>query len=129
MGARTTWEIRGYEGSPSIYLYSHWGGDSKWSDTQSALSMAEPRWSDPSYASRIFISQIVGRNWDSETGFGIAAGKRGEAPFEESYFPVVVDFGTKLIEVTGETYTFNEFLALEDKSEEIVELFWSGAIS
>lgn len=36
-----------------------------------ALATARPRWDDPAYATRICISQIVGADWDSETGYGI----------------------------------------------------------
>ena len=36
---------------------------------------SSPRWNDPSYATRIAISQIIGDNWNSEYGFGIYTGK------------------------------------------------------
>lgn len=125
MGARTTWEIRQYSDSPAIYLYSHWGGDSKWSDTAAALAAAEPRWSDPSYATRIFISQIVGREWDQETGFGIVAGPENECPFEEEYFSMVIDFSSSQV-ITGQRiFTFEDFLKSEDFSEDEVTEFWN----
>ena len=125
MGARTTWEIRTYSDSPSIYLYSHWGGDSKWSDTAAALAAAEPRWGDPSYGARIFISQIVGREWDQETGFGIVAGPAGDCPFEESYFSMVIDFSSRQV-ITGQRiFTFEDFLKSEDFSEDEVTEFWN----
>lgn len=126
MGARTTWEIRGHSDDSSIYLYSHWGGDSKWVDTASALAESEPRWGDVSYASRIFISQIIGNNWNSETGYGIVSDARGVSPFEEEYFSVVVDFSNNTIEVGSEIFSFHEFLASDDKTEEIMESIWSS---
>ncbi len=126
MGARTTWEIRTDSEGPSIYLYSHWGGDSKWSDTRRALEQAEPRWGDSTYGARIFISQIIGTQWDSETGFGIMAGEPGEVPFEEEYFRMVVDFSNQTILVSGEEITFRDFLVSENKSDTLVELFWGG---
>jgi hypothetical protein len=36
-----------------------------------AVIAARPRWQDPAYATRIAISQIVGNQWDMETGFGL----------------------------------------------------------
>ena len=124
MGARTQWEIRTSADGPSIYLYSHWGGDSKWSDTHDAIEKARPRWNDPSYGSRIFISQIVGSNWNEETGFGIIASVEGAAPFEESYFSAVVDFSTKTITFGSMEWTFEEFLDAEDVSEELTDEYW-----
>lgn len=109
MGARTTWEIRTYKDSPSIYLYSHWGGETKWEDTIEAMKACEPRWGDPSYGARIFISTIVGNQWESETGFGITAGPQGEVPFEESYISVVVDFGRQVVETPYSIHNFSDF--------------------
>jgi len=36
-----------------------------------AVSAAEPRWQDESYATRIAISQLIKDEWASETGWGI----------------------------------------------------------
>lgn len=124
MGARTQWEIRTDADGPSIYLYSHWGGDSKWDDTVRALEAARPRWSDPSYGARIFISQIVGTQWDLETGFGITAGEEGQAPFEESYFSAVIDFSSKLVTFGSMQWTFEEFLTADEETEALGNEFW-----
>lgn len=121
MGARTYWEIRTRENSPSIYLYSHWGADSKWEDTASALKATEPRWGDTTYSARIFISQIIGNLWDSETGFGITAEPAGSMPFDEESFSVVVDFSNNTIRVSDLEYSFEEFLASADNTESILE--------
>ena len=126
MGARTTWEIRTNSHS-AIYLYSHWGGESKWADTVSALQSAQPRWSDPTYGARIFISQIIGKDWDLETNFGIAAGDVGAVPFEESYFPMVIDFPSNTISAGAYFYTFAEFLEANDVSEWLTEMNWENA--
>jgi hypothetical protein len=124
MGARTVWEIRTYSDRPSIYLYSHWGGDTKWIDTVQALEQARFRWDDPSYGARIFISQIVGSQWDLETGFGITAGDSGEVPFEESYFNAVIDFSSKTVTLGEHLYTFEEFVSADDITEQLGNEFW-----
>ena len=126
MGARTQWEIRTYADSPSIYLYSHWGGDSKWSDTVDAIEKARPRWDDPSYGARIFISQIIGSNWDEETGFGIIADEAGQAPFEESYFSAVIDFSSKTVTFGSMIWTFEEFLTANEETEALGKEFWGA---
>lgn len=58
-----------------IYLYSHWGGCDRYIDAQRAITAARPRWSDPAYATRIAVSQIVENYWKEELGFGLSAGE------------------------------------------------------
>ena len=111
MGARTTWAVKTQEGDAVVWLYSHWGGESKLENTKDALYKAEPRWSDSTYGARIFISQIVGDSWDSETGFGITTGTLEHVPFEEEYDLVVVDFTTKTITYGRFEFTFEDFLS------------------
>lgn len=113
MGARTTWAVKTKKGDAVIWLYSHWGGDSKLRDTKDALLKSEPRWGDSTYGARIFISQIIGDQWDSETGFGITTGTLEHVPFEESYDLVVVDFTTDTITYGRFEFSFEEFLAEE----------------
>ena len=36
-----------------------------------AVAKAQPRWSDPSYATRIAISNMIGDGWTFETGWGL----------------------------------------------------------
>lgn len=121
MGARTTWAVKTETGDAVVWLYSHWGGEGKFIDTMNALAKAQPRWSDSTYGARIFISQIIGNDWDSETGFGITTGTLAQIPFEESYELVVVDFTTNTITYGTFTSSFEEFVALNaDKQLEIV---------
>lgn len=88
MGARTNFTFKTETGS--LTLYSHWGGDSKAFDLASALNAAMPRikMEDNAYALRIIVSQLIGPNWDSETGYGLHVGEEGG---EEQYYPVTVD--------------------------------------
>jgi len=57
-----------------VWLYSHYGGKNSGQLVARAVEVARERWSDPSYATRIAISMIVGENWGDSTGFGISAG-------------------------------------------------------
>lgn len=91
MGARTNFQLKDEQGS--IWLYSHWGGDSKMPDLANALDKARPRWDDSSYGIRIVVSQLIGNQWDSETGYGLSSYESGE----ESYEPVCVDFTNKTV--------------------------------
>lgn len=104
MGARTNWELT--LNGKSVYLYSHWGGDDKLTDTKRALEAAEPRWHDGTYALRIFISNIIGPAWNSETGYGIST----EDEFEETYTPALINFDTKQVTYGEITLSFYEFV-------------------
>lgn len=104
MGARTVFEVKDQNGS--IFLYSHWGGDTKVEDAINALRVAQPRWNDTTYGMRIFISQIVGAEWDDETGYGISA----KHTFEEQYEPMVIDFDNNIVTYLGEDRPFKAFI-------------------
>jgi hypothetical protein len=119
MGSRTEWIIKEDNSGNAVHLYSHWGGDSKFADTQSAIAKAEPRWHDTSYGVRIFISQIIGNQWESETGFGIAVGNDSDNIFEESYFHAVIDFPNRTVTFGSHEWTFEDFVNAEDISEEL----------
>jgi hypothetical protein len=43
-----------------------------------AVFKARPRWSDPSYATRITISQMINNDWGSETGWGLHVNEIGD---------------------------------------------------
>ena len=75
MGDRAVIGFRSNESDEApIFLYSHWGGSDRYSDTQRAIEAARPRWDDPAYATRIAVSQIIENYWSEETGFGLTAG-------------------------------------------------------
>lgn len=104
MGSRTNFELKDSAGS--VWLYSHWNGESKANDVANALLKAEARWSDPSYAMRIVASQLIGKDWDSETGYGLSSYQVGE----ESYDPICIDFENQTVTYHHETVSFEKFI-------------------
>jgi len=54
-----------------VFLYGHWAGYRMLENLADAVSAAEPRWNDESYATRIAISHLIKDEWASETGWGI----------------------------------------------------------
>ena len=58
-------------GETCLKFYTHWDGTNLPENLQRAIEKARPRWTDESYCLRIIISQLVGADWDSETGSGI----------------------------------------------------------
>lgn len=71
MGDRRVVGFRENEDAGTVFMYSQWGGESQVTDLIAAIEKAEPRWNDPSYATRIALSQLIGNEWNNETGHGI----------------------------------------------------------
>jgi hypothetical protein len=71
MGDRANFGFR-QEDDSIIFLYGHWAGEGMLNTLATAIHKARPRWTDESYATRICISQIIGDEWNEETGWGIS---------------------------------------------------------
>lgn len=112
MGARTVWIIKTSD-EHALHVYGHWAGEFKITRTQRALAYARGRWSDESYCARIFLSQLIEDDWDTETGWGMMAGHPDSVMFEEEYVPVTLDVIARTITVSGRIMTYQEFLDTE----------------
>ena len=55
----------------TIVLYGHWAGHNMLANLAEAVAKAQSRWTDPSYATRIAISQMIGDGWGMENGWGL----------------------------------------------------------
>lgn len=107
MGARTNFTFTTDTGS--LTLYSHWGGDSKDVDLAQALKVALPRLSmgDTAYALRIIVSELIGPDWNSETGFGLFVGEEGG---EEQYEPITVDLTNNTVIDSSGAHPINQYI-------------------
>lgn len=94
MGARVHFVFKQDESGKNVTLYSHWGADSWEIDLAYALEKAQPRWDDPTYATRIVVSQLVGDQWQSETGFGLYVTDDTSEFWDEV---VIIDFVKKTV--------------------------------
>ena len=75
MGDRIAFGFKAEQDKPAVWLYSHWGGSSRYEDLAAAVEKARPRWDQGDYATRIAICSLIGSdNWSDEVGFGIEAG-------------------------------------------------------
>lgn len=110
MGSRTVWKIQ-TDRNQGIHLYAHSDGEEKLQITAEALIIAKPRWSDESYFTRIFISQVIGDQWDSEYGYGLWAGSMDTDYFDESYEQCEIYPESKQIFFDGVSYTYEQFIA------------------
>jgi len=70
----------------TIVLYGHWAGHQMLGKLADAVIAARPRWSDPAYATRIAISQIIGNDWSDETGYGLHVNEISDNEFSQWTF-------------------------------------------
>ena len=105
-GARTNFIFKQSGDSKFVTLYSHWGGDTKLQDLAHALKLAEPRWLDEGYATRIMFNALQS-NHDSETGYGIYAGGWGGG---ESYQSTIIDFTNQTVILDEVPIPFTQFV-------------------
>lgn len=76
MGDRIAFGFKADKAAPTIWLYAHWSGSERYTLVAEAVEKARPRWSDASYATRIAVCSIIGKDqWDAETGFGLSVGE------------------------------------------------------
>ena len=85
MGDRANFGFKDRKGD-TIFLYGHWAGHQMLQNLADAVSAAEPRWQDESYATRICISQLVSEEWASETGWGLTVNELAD---NEHKVPVI----------------------------------------
>lgn len=98
MGDRAVFGFKADKDAVPVFLYSHWGGSDRYRDLARAINAAQPRWSDPAYATRIAISQIVENYWSEETGFGISAGEDSYCQPDYDDIPVII-WSERIVEI------------------------------
>jgi len=96
-------------------LYSHWGGESRHEELAHAIAMALPRWSDPGYATRICVSQIIGSDWNNEAGFGLYSLRLSECMNEYIWTnrePLLVNWHEQTVSIheSGEIITLDAYV-------------------
>ena len=109
MGARGNLGFRS-AGESTIYLYTHWRGHELEELAAEAVRAAQPRWGDPSYATRMALTALIGGVTD-DLGYGVSTEP------EDNEFPlIVIDWNARTVEIEDEpprTLTFAELLAAE----------------
>ena len=91
-----------------VFLYGHWAGHRMLENLADAVSAAEPRWQDPSYALRIIIDQLTKDSRDSETGHGIFLAKHEDLAFLD--YPVIVDLQAWWIQDESGEHQWSDFI-------------------
>jgi len=102
------------EGSPDIYLYTHWGATELPEVVAEALKRGKGRWSDDEYLNRIIFTEMIKDDVMSETGFGIGTAEHGDV-----WRVVTVYHDTKFVEITeiDKVWSFDDFVTAFAVSE------------
>lgn len=87
----------------TIVLYGHWAGHKMLGRLADAVITARPRWNDPAYATRIAISQIVGDQWNEETGWGLHVNEISD----NEHKIAIVDFAQQTFSLHEEDSFYN----------------------
>lgn len=101
MGDRANVGIRGTDGN-TIFLYLHWGGLDRHEIVANAIAHAMERDHDESYFLRIFVSRVIDRDWDKETGVGMLVNQLPSSG--DGYEVPVYDVATKTITLYKEKW-------------------------
>lgn len=122
MGDRCVYGFTSEPGATPVWLYSHWGGSSRYVALKQAIKVACPRWSDGSYATRIAIESIIGPEPDPHTGFGITAGADMFSLPDWNDVPIIV-WSEKTVKIVSDSNVdhvlgkidFDELLRIPDE--------------
>ncbi len=101
----------------TIVLYGHWAGYHMLANLAEAVAKAQPRWSDPSYATRIAISNLIGDGWSMETGWGLHVNEIGD----NEHKIAIVDFTQMAFSLHEEDSFYNL-----DYTQLILEFYTQG---
>lgn len=116
MSSKINFYFKRDEISPTVKLYSYWGGYYARNDLKEALNHARSRWDDPEYGTRMMISCFLSVDLMGEGYFGISAEKPGYYQAEETGY-YIVDFHDKQITFVGpygdtENFSFENFSSI-----------------
>jgi hypothetical protein len=89
MGDRAMAEIKTTDGS--LYVYTHWGGEDLPESAKQAIKIAEPRWDDEPYATRIIVDQLTKDGIDEETGYGLLLKPNAEDEYNNDKPSVIIN--------------------------------------
>lgn len=104
MGDRANFGFKDRKGD-TVFLYGHWAGHRMLENLADAVSAAESRWDDETYATRIAISHLISDEWQSTTGWGISVNQLAD---NEHKVPVI-DWSAKTFTLMEEDLTTEVF--------------------
>jgi hypothetical protein len=108
MGDRANVLVKADDKDSGVYIYTHWSGEELPKLVQKALAK-EWRWDDAQYLTRIIYDTVVGKEFGTETGFGISTqvGDGDDRVIE-------VNSDAETVKLNKKTYSFQEYVDLKN---------------
>lgn len=103
MGDRGNIVIEEVDGTPTLYLYTHWTGSDLPTTVANALNRGYERWGDDPYLNRVLFCEMVRGCEEEITGFGIDTDP-GDGGTE-----VYVCHDAKRVRYNGQEFSFEDF--------------------
>lgn len=100
-----------------IWFYTHHDGEIMPIKLQRVIKNAKPRWGDDPYCFRIILSQMIGKYWESEDGYGIS-----NDYIDSEYNDFEVDIHAQTVNHPNwnKPKTFKEFTDMDIENEELI---------
>ena len=113
-------EDEGNNKEEGVYLYTHWGGSELPKTVARALDRGRERWGDTPYLTRIIFSEMIKREVEGLTGYGISTKQiYGD---DDRIITIYPERKELYILSSGRYYSFEEFIrAQPDWSSELGE--------
>lgn len=113
MGDRAEIAVRSDD--ETVYLYSHWDGNSLINVLRAALVRGKSRWDDPPYLTRIIFCEMVKDEISGLEGYGIWSSHQ-----ESEHGLYLVDINNQKVDINGSVFSFQEFISLPiERTEEL----------
>jgi hypothetical protein len=93
----------------NLWIYTHWGGYDLPEVVQQAIKLAEDRWMDTSYCSRIIAMHIIQENSSGSTGCGIS-----DHSMDSEYNDIFIDTEKLTVSIGEKTWTFKEYADISE---------------
>jgi hypothetical protein len=90
-------------GTPVLFLYTHWSGSDLPNVVAAALEKGRSRWGDDPYLNRVLFQEMLSGD-NGVTGFGIDT-RMGDGGTE-----VYIDHDKQSVRYKDDTHTFDDFI-------------------
>jgi len=95
MGDRGNLGFKQYGDGECVWLYTHWTGAHLPGLARTAVEAGRPRWGDATYATRLALTAIIGRE-EGATGWGVST-----RPDDNEHDLLVIDWDKSTVTVHG----------------------------
>lgn len=93
----------------NLWIYTHWGGYDLPGVVVKAIKLAQERWHDTTYCSRIIAMHVMQENSSGATGCGIS-----DHSMYSEYNDIIIDTESLTVQIGQHEWSFKEFAKISD---------------